>query len=176
MNKAKRATGYAALTCCLSLMLVPAAQALIAPPPVISFQPPLEPPIKLINQYRQPNSDYSAGHRGVDYLVTMGQRVFAPADGQVWFSGKVVNRSLLSLSHAGGYLSEFEPLCSELKRGEVVFKGQEIGQVCKAEASYVPHCASATCLHFSLRSFGSYLSPLVLIGELNPSRLLPLKN
>ena len=109
-------------------------------------------------------------------LVTMGQRVFAPADGQVWFSGKVVNRSLLSLSHAGGYLSEFEPLCSELKRGEVVFKGQEIGQVCKAEASYVPHSASATCLHFSLRSFGSYLSPLVLIGELNPSRLLPLKN
>jgi murein DD-endopeptidase MepM/ murein hydrolase activator NlpD len=176
MNKAKLATGFAALTCFLSLMLAPAAQGLITPPPVISFRPPLEPPIKLINQYRQPNSDYSAGHRGVDYLVTTGQRVFAPADGQVWFSGKVVNRSLVSLSHAGGYLSEFEPLCSELKRGEVVFKGQEIGKVCAAEASYVPHCASASCLHFSLRSFGSYLSPLVLIGELNPSRLLPLKN
>lgn len=176
MNLAKGAAGSAALICCLSLLVVPAAQGLIAPPSVTSFRPPLDPPIKLINQYRQPNSDYSAGHRGVDYLVTMGQRVFAPADGQVWFSGKVVNRSLLSLSHAGGYLSEFEPLCSELKRGEAVFKGQEIGRVCKAEASYVPHCSSATCLHFSLRSFGSYLSPLVLIGELNPSRLLPLKN
>ena len=176
MNITKKALGPGALIWCLSLLMVPAAQALITPPPNISFRPPLEPPIKLINQYRQPNSDYSAGHRGVDYLVSVGQRVFAPADGQVWFSGKVVNRSLLSLSHAGGYLSEFEPLCSELKKGDMILKGQEIGRVCEPDASYVPHCASASCLHFSLRSFGSYLSPLVLIGQLNPSRLLPLNN
>jgi murein DD-endopeptidase MepM/ murein hydrolase activator NlpD len=168
--------GYIALISCLPILTSPAAQAVNAPLPMLSFASPLEPPIKLINQYRQPNSDYSAGHRGVDYLVKIGQKVLSPADGQVWFSGKVVNRRLISISHTGNYLSEFEPLCSELKRGERVFKGQEIGRVCAADASYIPHCETATCLHFSLRNSGSYLSPLVLIGELNPSRLLPLEN
>jgi murein DD-endopeptidase MepM/ murein hydrolase activator NlpD len=176
MDKARKSVRYGALICGLGLLAVPTAQAAVAPLPVISFQPPLEPPVKLINQYRQPNSDYSAGHRGVDYLVQFGQRVLAPADGQVWFSGKVVNRNLMSLAHSGGYLSEFEPVCSDLKKGELVLKGQEIGRVCEPEDSYIPHCATATCLHFSLRNTGAYLSPLALIGGLNPSRLLPITN
>lgn len=176
MKIARRYLGCVALVSCLPILTGSAAQAVNAPLPMLSFASPLEPPIKLINQYRQPNSDYSAGHRGVDYLAKIGQKVLSPADGQVWFSGKVVNRHLISISHAGNYLSEFEPLCSDLKKGERVSKGQEIGRVCAADASYIPHCETATCLHFSLRNLGSYLSPLVLIGELNPSRLLPLKN
>ena len=138
-----------------------------------SWVPPLESPIKLINQYRQPNSDYSAGHRGVDYLVKEGQLVLAPADGFVWFSGKVVNRNLLSLVHEGGYLSEFEPACTDLQKGEPIFAGQEIGWVCQPDNDYLKHCQSAICLHFSLRRQGAYLSPLIFIGGLNPSRLLP---
>ena len=49
--------------------------------PLINWAPPFEPPVNLINLYRQPNSDYSAGHRGIDYQVTLGQSVLAPADG-----------------------------------------------------------------------------------------------
>lgn len=141
-------------------------------PPVINWIPPLEPPINLINLYRQPNSDYSAGHRGIDYQVTIGQPVLAPADGQVWFSGKVVNRNLISLMHPDGNLTEFEPVCTDLQKGEPVFLGQEIGQVCEADASYRQHCRNATCLHFSIRQLGEYMSPQVFIGGINPSRLL----
>ena len=141
--------------------------------PVQVWNPPLNAPIRLVNQYRQPNSDYSAGHRGVDYLVDQNQAVLAPADGEVWFVRKVFQRNLITLSHPGGLLSEFEPVCSDLVKGQAVLQGQEIGHLCEPDSSYTPHCASATCLHFSVRKDGAYLSPLVFIGGLNPSRLLP---
>lgn len=148
--------------------------------PLGTWNPPLETPIRLVNQYRQPNSDYSAGHRGVDYLVKLGQPILAPADGKVWFSGRVAQRPVLSLQHSGGYLTEFEPVCSDLAKGEPVFAGQQIAVICQAENNYQSHCSSALCLHFSLRSpekfkgAGQYLSPLVFIGGLNPTRLLPM--
>jgi murein DD-endopeptidase MepM/ murein hydrolase activator NlpD len=144
--------------------------------PVINWAPPLEPPIALVNLYRQPNSDYSAGHRGIDYQVTPGQSVLAPADGQVWFAGTVVNRPVLSVRHPDGTLSEFEPVCTDLKKGEPIFLGQEIGEVCEAGNTYRAHCDSNTCMHFSIRVVGEYLSPQVFIGGLNPSRLLAQSN
>ena len=140
--------------------------------PLVNWAPPLEPPINLVNLYRQPNSDYSAGHRGIDYQVEPGQSVLAPADGQVWFSGKVVNRNLISLKHPDGTLSEFEPVCTDLLKGEPVFLGQEIGRVCNTDPNYRQHCQNTTCLHFSIRLAGEYLSPQVFIGGINPSRLL----
>ena len=80
-----------------------------------SWQVPLTAPVHLINPYVQPNSDYSAGHRGIDYRVYEGQSVLAPTDATVWFVGKVVDRGVLSLRTASGDLVAFEPVCSELK-------------------------------------------------------------
>ena len=142
--------------------------------PSQNWAPPLDAPIRLVNQFRQPNSDYSAGHRGVDYLAQIGRPVLAPAAGQIWYAGRLVNRSLVSIQHAGGILSEFEPVCTDLKKGEPVFQGQQIGTVCKPDAGYRQHCVSDSCLHFSIRLIGQYLSPQVFIGGLNPSRLLPI--
>ncbi|MEY4423226.1 MAG: hypothetical protein RLZZ258_329 [Actinomycetota bacterium] len=135
---------------------------------------PLEPPTRLVNPYRQPSSDYSAGHRGVDLVAKVGETVIAPADGRIWFSGKVVNRQVLSILHTNGYLTEFEPVCSDFSAGQAVRTGDLIGFVCAADANYRAHCLSEGCLHFSLRYSGDYLSPLALIGGLNPSRLLPI--
>ncbi len=142
------------------------------PLPSSEWNPPLEAPIRLVNQYRQPNSDYSAGHRGVDYLVKPGQAVLAPASGEIWFAGKVAQRPVISILHPNGYITEFEPACTDLSKGEAVFAGQQIGVICSGDSSYLPHCTNAACLHFSLRIAGAYISPLVLIGGLNPSRLL----
>ncbi len=127
----------------------------------------------LVNSYRQSLTPYSAGHRGVDYQVAIGQGVFAPSSGRVHFVGRVVNRQLISLSHDGGLLTAFEPVCSELKSGQQVTRGELIGEVCEADQSYQPHCEDVFCLHFSVRRNGEYLSPLWFTGELSPSRLLP---
>lgn len=109
----------------------------------------------------------------MDYQVELGQGVFAPAEGQVHFVGKVVDRQLISLSHQGEILTAFEPVCSKLKLGDVVSKGDLIGEICEAEENYQPHCDQSFCLHFSIRKHGEYLSPLWFTGELTPSRLLP---
>lgn len=138
---------------------------------------PLSPYPRLINTYRQPNSDYSSGHRGVDYQTGLGQEVLSPAAGVVHFVGKVVNRSLISISvqsaSSPSYLFELEPVCSEVAKGQVVRAGEAIGLVCDADPSYRQHCQQMRCLHFSLRRDGNYMSPLAAIGLLQPSRLLP---
>jgi murein DD-endopeptidase MepM/ murein hydrolase activator NlpD len=146
------------------------------PSPSLGSQRVWEPPVlnqHLINDYRAPETAYGPGHRGVDYAVEYGQGVFAPADGLVEFVGKVVNRQVLTISHDGNLLSSYEPLCSSLPVGEQVFAGDLIGEVCEPEESYVFHCQSVHCLHFSARKNGEYLSPLWFTGELSASRLLP---
>jgi murein DD-endopeptidase MepM/ murein hydrolase activator NlpD len=138
--------------------------------------PTWNPPVvgsPLINHYRQPSSDYTAGHRGVDYEVIIGQPVFAPFDGNVWFVGRVVDRELISLHHGNELLTSFEPVCSSLNAGEAVLAGDYIGEVCLPSPNYRQHCSDFLCLHFSVRHQDQYLSPLVFIGGLNPSRLLP---
>lgn len=137
------------------------------------WQAPVNNP-SLERHYIQPSSDYSAGHRGVDYLVKPGQAVLAPADAVVYFSGRVVNRGVLTLKHGSTLLSTVEPVCSNLDRGQVVERGEVVGRVCD-EQGYENHCGVRVCLHFSLRAEDGYLSPLVTIGGLSPSRLLPTK-
>jgi murein DD-endopeptidase MepM/ murein hydrolase activator NlpD len=146
------------------------------PSPSLGREPQLESPVvgsALINSYRQSETEYSAGHRGVDYQVELGQGVFAPADGLVHFVGKVVDRQLISIAHEGELLTAFEPVCSMLELGDRVSKGDLIGEICEADESYQPHCEEIFCLHFSIRRNGEYLSPLWFTGELAPSRLLP---
>ena len=145
------------------------------PAPSLGAERTMDSPLvgsSLVREYRQSETPYSAGHRGIDYEATLGQAVFAPADGKVHFVGEVVNRQLISLDHGQELLSAFEPVCSQLNEGDSVVSGQLIGEVCEGEASYDPHCQPSICVHFSVRKNGEYLSPLWFTGELTPSRLL----
>lgn len=137
------------------------------------WTPVLDAPIHLIGPFRQPNSDYSAGHRGVDFKVKLGQSVYSPVTAQVHFNRMIVNRPVLSLATSSGDLIEFEPACSSLPVGTVVSAGQVIANVCSSLNSYVEHCPETNCLHFSLRTKNGYLSPMVRYGALAPSVLLP---
>ena len=142
-------------------------------PQIQPWQSPIEAPIHLVRPFFQPNSDYSAGHRGVDYRVALGQDIYAPTEGTIWFVGEVADRNLISLRTKTGDLLEFEPACSQLIAGQEVFSGQTIASVCEARESYRQHCDNQRCLHFSLRTTLGYLSPLVRYGTLAPTILLP---
>jgi murein DD-endopeptidase MepM/ murein hydrolase activator NlpD len=126
----------------------------------------------LMRDFLQPSADWSAGHRGVDYLVTEGDTVFAPHSGTVRFSGNLVNRSVVSIAHENGLISTLEPVCGTVLKGEKVSAGQQIGSVCEGEA-YFSHCGVKLCLHFGIKTESGYLSPLYKLGELSPSRLKP---
>lgn len=160
----------------LLIFIVSALLLSFAPKPISAsasslWQSPIAKPI-LVQEFRQPNSDWSAGHRGVDYLVADSQTVFADHDGVVSFTGTVVNRQLVSIRHDNGMVSSLEPVCSSKSKGEVVKTGEELGVICFGSA-YVSHCLPKLCLHFSLRTENAYLSPLLVLGQLSPSRLKP---
>ena len=138
-----------------------------------SWQVPLKNPV-LVNSFLQPSSDYSAGHRGVDYLVQDGEPVYAASDGTIRFSGLVVDRNVLSILHGKNLITTLEPVCSMLEPGSKVTAGQMIGRTCFS-TTYRSHCGVRKCLHFALKTAEGYLSPLLLIGGLAPSRLLPIK-
>ena len=128
---------------------------------------------RLQRSYLQPSSDYSAGHRGVDYAVSLNEPVHAATSGSIWFAGRVVNREIVTIRTSSGNLVEVEPVCPSVAAGQTVLAGQKIGKVCDADQNYRQHCEALRCLHFSYRTPNGYLSPIWVMGQLTPSRLLP---
>jgi murein DD-endopeptidase MepM/ murein hydrolase activator NlpD len=173
MNQFKRVRMFGAFALALAMALTwqQSSGAKASDEPV--WQAPLEAPIQLVRPYRQPNSDYSAGHRGVDFQVQIGQAIFSPTDSKVRFNQNLVDRPVLSLETKAGEILEFEPACGSLPVGAQIHAGDAIGYVCQASSGYVQHCSKMTCLHFALRTSRGYLSPIVRYGALSPSVLLP---
>jgi murein DD-endopeptidase MepM/ murein hydrolase activator NlpD len=161
----------------LTLLLVASAMLITFannPPPASAsddWQAPLEKP-RLMRAFIQPSEDWSAGHRGVDYLVGAEEAVFSAHSGVVSFAGLVVNRSIVSIRHENGLVTSVEPVCASVLVGQTVKTGQAIGITCFRD-DYRSHCGLDTCLHFSMRREGGYLSPLLKLGGLSPSRLKP---
>jgi murein DD-endopeptidase MepM/ murein hydrolase activator NlpD len=127
---------------------------------------PVAAPHRIVRPYLAPATAYSSGHRGIDVASALGAPVFAPDDGVVYFVGVVVDRPVLSIRHSGGLVSSFEPVESTLVAGAAVRRGEQVGTTAAG------HC-SAACLHFGVRLFGEYVSPLNYLGGIPWSVLLP---
>lgn len=131
---------------------------------------PVSEPHPILTAYEHPAEVWSPGHRGIDIGVAETPdvaNVFAPETGVVHFAGVVVDRPVLSLEHAGGRLSSFEPVVAIVQLGETVEAGQPIGVVQPG------HCGAVDCVHLGARIDGEYVNPLVLLGEIRPAVLLP---
>lgn len=133
---------------------------------------PVDGPRVLVRPYIAPATPYVAGHRGIDIRVAgdADWAVFAPADGIVHFAGVVVDRPVLSIRHANGLSSSFEPVTALVAAGASIRRGQLVGML--SEPSGASHC-SVPCLHFGVRRHGEYLSPLNYLGGIPHSVLLP---
>lgn len=128
---------------------------------------PVTGPRSVVARYRAPAHRYGAGHRGVDLSAAMGTTVSAPADGVVTFRGTVVDRQLITIEHAGGLVSTFEPLRSDLVVGDLIAEGQEIGVV--DAGGHTPPGA----IHLGVRLDGDYINPMLLFGGVPRAVLLP---
>ncbi|KIU02386.1 hypothetical protein SZ60_12240 [Frigoribacterium sp. MEB024] len=128
---------------------------------------PVASPHPVVRPFVGPPNPWSPGHRGIDVGTTEGSVVTAPDDGVVHFAGVVVDRPVLSIAHSGGVLSSFEPVAADVSKGDVVTRGQTVGVL-------VPgHCSDRPCLHVGARIDGEYVSPLLFLGGIEPSVLLP---
>ncbi|MCS6712331.1 M23 family metallopeptidase [Brachybacterium sp. EF45031] len=138
-----------------------------------SWSWPLAAPHRVVHPFEAPPTPYAAGHRGAD-LAGAGVQVRAVDDGVVRFVGQVAGRPVVSIQHAGGLQSTYEPVRSSVQAGQPVRRGDVIGTLDEASTS-ASHCAPQLCLHLGARLAGGYLDPLLLLGDRRgPSVLLPL--
>jgi murein DD-endopeptidase MepM/ murein hydrolase activator NlpD len=153
------------LTLALALGPVPAAAdgAAGAFPAAAAWVPPLT-PLEVTRPFGPPGSPYGPGHRGVDLAGAAGTVVVAPGAGVVVFAGMVAGRPVVSVAHADGLRTTYEPVAPSVRAGMPVARGSPIGTLLAGHAG----CPAAACLHWGLRRGETYLDPLAL---LRPPRL-----
>lgn len=158
----------AALACGCALTAAAAPTPLPEASSPARFTWPLTPAPDVLRPFEAPGSAFGPGHRGVDLAGEPGQPVLAAADGVVVHAGWLVDRDVVSVEHAGGLRTSYEPVSPEVSAGDQVAQGQVIGHL---EPEH-PECAAAACLHWGLREGDEYRDPLELVGGTRV-RLLP---
>src|SRR2546430_1138938 len=96
----------------------------------------------------------------VDLAAIPGEAVFAAGPGIVAFAGSVAGTGVVSIDHADGLRTTYEPVTPIVHKGQSVAAGQPIGTL----AAGHPGCPVAACLHWGLRRGTEYLDPLLLLG------------
>lgn len=134
---------------------------------------PLAPRPSVARGFDPPEHHWESGHRGVDLASPADAAVLAARSGTVQFAGPVGGRPVVSIRHADGVTTTYEPVTPRVRRGDSVGRGEVIGVLVAGH----PGCPTATCLHWGARRGGGhdadYLNPLGLLGVLRV-RLKPL--
>lgn len=131
---------------------------------------PLRPVPEVVARFDPPDSEFGAGHRGVDLRGSPGQRVHAALPGTITFAGTLAGRGVVVVDH-GEARTTYEPVTGTVEVGAAVPAGAPIGRL----EVFGSHCFPASCLHWGwIRNVDEvYLDPLLLVGA-GPVRLLPL--
>ncbi|MCF6505822.1 M23 family metallopeptidase [Blastococcus sp. MG754426] len=152
--------------------VAPAAAAPVstpAPPPEVPWSAPLPGEPVVTRPFEPPPHRYGPGHRGVDLAAAPGSPVLAAGDGVVVFAGMVAGRPVVSVEHAGGLRTTYEPVRPSVGAGRPVARGEPLGVLDPGHDG----CPVAACLHWGARRGEVYLDPLSLL-RLPRVRLLPL--
>ena len=102
---------------------------------------------------------YGPGHRGVDLVAAVGTTVLAAGPGVVVYAGQVAGRPVVSVDHAGGLRTTYEPVTAVVAAGQPVARGTPLGTLLTGHAP----CPGEACLHWGLRHGEVYLDPLTLL-------------
>ena len=120
--------------------------------------------------FEPPPHRYGAGHRGVDLTGAPGAPVLAAGDGVVVFAGMVAGRPVVSIDHANGLRTTYEPVDRSVAAGQQVRRGTPIGTLVGGHGG----CPREACLHWGLRRGEAYLDPMILLSPPR-LRLLPME-
>ncbi|MDO5645342.1 MAG: peptidoglycan DD-metalloendopeptidase family protein [Dermabacter sp.] len=142
-------------------------------PPITSrtalWQWPVEGAPELHARFEAPSHRYGPGHRGID-ISGSGPNISAVEAGTVHFAGVVAGKPVVSIAHADGLISTYEPVVADVATGDEVGRGQRIGTL-QADSPHA-HCREV-CLHIGAKRGGDYIDPLPLFGVRGPSVLYP---
>ncbi|MER7332495.1 MULTISPECIES: M23 family metallopeptidase [unclassified Micromonospora] len=138
-------------------------------PGAARFRWPLDGVPRPVRRFDPPPQPWLPGHRGVDLAAAPGATVRAAGAGTVLFAGLVAGRPVVSVGHADGLRTTYEPVSPAVRPGDRLAAGAPLGALLAGH----PGCPAPACLHWGLRRGTEYLDPLALLG-LGPVRLLPL--
>ncbi len=82
--------------------------------------------------------------------------------GTVTHAGSVAGRGTVTVQHADGLRSTYEPLAPSVRPGDAVAVGDELGRI--ALGSVAPHCGVRVCLHLGALEKGTHVDPLPLLA------------
>ncbi|WP_377641616.1 murein hydrolase activator EnvC family protein [Oryzobacter terrae] len=135
---------------------------------------PLVPRPPVLRRFRAPPSPWASGHRGMDLAARSGDAVLAVAAGTVTHRGIVAGRGTVTVLHAGGLRSTYEPVDPAVSVGDLVVPGDVVGSVRPGGGTSASHCGPRVCLHLGARRDDGYVDPwpLLVRGRLV---LLPLR-
>ncbi|NUO61279.1 MAG: M23 family metallopeptidase [Hamadaea sp.] len=122
-------------------------------------------------RFEPPPQPWLPGHRGVDLAGSPGAVVRAAGDGRVIFAGMIAGRGVVSVAHADGVRTTYEPVTPTTTAGLAVRRGGSLGRLDPGH----PGCPRPACLHWGARRGETYLDPLSLLG-LGRVRLKPLRS
>lgn len=114
----------------------------------------------LLAPFDAPDEQWGPGHRGIDLAASVGERVTAVDAGVVTHRGRIAGRGTVTVTHASGVRSTYEPVDSTLRVGDHVERGRGIGRV----GDEAGHCAPTSCLHLGAKRGATYLDPLTFFG------------
>jgi murein DD-endopeptidase MepM/ murein hydrolase activator NlpD len=147
----------------------PALAAPAPPPADVRFRWPLDGRPPVVRRFSPPPQPWLPGHRGVDLSADPGAAVYAAGPGTVRFAGQLGGRGVVSIDHADGLRTTYEPVVPFVAAGQEVRAGDMIASL----GADHPGCAVEACLHWGLRRGETYLDPLALVAAARV-RLLPL--
>ncbi|WP_433826926.1 murein hydrolase activator EnvC family protein [Actinoplanes sp. CA-015351] len=125
---------------------------------------------RVVRHFDPPPQPWLAGHRGADLAVDPAAVISSAGPGIVLFAGTIAGRGVVSVAHANGLRTTYEPVTADVEIGDQVAAGDPLGTI---EIGH-PGCPEPVCLHWGLRRGDVYLDPLALLG-LGRVRLLPLE-
>lgn len=121
---------------------------------------PLSGSPRIVRGFDPPAQRWLPGHRGIDLAGVEGEAVLAVEDGVVTFSGEVAGTGVVSITHASGLRSTYQPVSDRVARGDRVGRGDRIGRLAAAGG----HCTVRVCLHLgAVRDRDSYVDPTPLL-------------
>lgn len=133
---------------------------------------PLRPEPVVTRGFDAPRPNWNPGHRGVDLAGVPHQPVYAPGSATVVFAGILAGRPVLSLAHAGGLRTSYEPVEALVRAGSRVDTATVIGRLLPGH----PNCSAQACLHWGAMwgrsARADYVDPIGLLAT-TPIRLKP---
>ena len=123
------------------------------------YQWPTGAPATVVEAFDPPAVVWGRGHRGVDLAAAEGAQIRSAAAGTVVFAGMVAGRPVVSIDHADGIRTTYEPVEPAVGAGDTVDVGQVIGTLLPG------HRSDGVCaLHWGARTGPkTYINPLRLL-------------